>query len=207
MIRFLKAKWMWSITPLAAVVTTTIFLAGSILSDRLTVIVLRNADTVEIYTKLPANKINSVLGVHETVLTADDGVVRYSDFLEGTWTYAEEISAQLESQFGNEAADLEGMSLMVHPQSYDLPFRDMIDAAVAISVCNAGARRSTADLSDLDVYAGYIAYTDAVNDPIRIGFPQTGRLPILTLTREFKNGRLVDTNWKILWDGQALTVL
>ncbi|MEM8700325.1 MAG: hypothetical protein AAGF82_00765 [Pseudomonadota bacterium] len=207
MSRLSKRKLVLAITPLLAVIAVGVFMIGSILRDRLTVIVLRDTDTVEIYAKLPADKISSVLGVQETVLTGDDGLVRYSDYLEGTWTYAEDISAKLEPSFGDETAALEGMSLMVHPQSYNLPFRDMVDAAIAISVCDAASRQPTSDLSNLDIYAGYIAFTEAAGDPIRIGFPETGRLPVLTLTREFRDGTLVKTSWKILWDGQALMVL
>ncbi|MEM8701683.1 MAG: hypothetical protein AAGF82_07645, partial [Pseudomonadota bacterium] len=86
MSRLSKRRLVLAITPLLAVIAVGVFMIGSILRDRLTVIVLRDTDTVEIYAKLPADKISSVLGVQETVLTGDDGLVRYSDYLEGTWT-------------------------------------------------------------------------------------------------------------------------
>lgn len=194
----LKAAVAASIAALVLALVAAVYVRAE--ANSLTIIVSRDGEYVELFVGLPAEAVDDVFDLPESKLLSDNGKIEFAKFQRGTWELGDRLLASVDARTDNAAVSFEAMSLMLHPSEDYIPFNDFVDAALAVSVCNAITRPAASSLTDLDVYAGYFAIADKPGAEIKLVFPQTGRFPVLVKIREYSNGRLAEESWKLLSD-------
>jgi hypothetical protein len=126
--------------------------------DPITVIVQRLPQSVELYLSIAPEDAPDWLGAGLDAL-APGGVVPMDTVRrEGTAAAADAMIARTALTVGGAPAELQAMSVMVHPEATPLLFETPIDAQMAMSVCTAPDLVAGSTLSDLRAYAGYHAY-------------------------------------------------
>lgn len=140
--------------------------AGPLWAADLEVIVDRHKDAVEVFVSLEAAAIPAVFGTSSDFIARPGEVVEYEALREGTWDQGDTMLAGAQLRVGQQQVALEAMSLMVHPESTPMPFDDVTDAYVAMSVCNGFEPGIVPTVDILDVYAGYIAYPSDTGDTL-----------------------------------------
>ena len=136
----------------------TLLLALPSNAAQLDVIVDRGESAVEIFVSLRALDIPAVFGNSPDFIAPPGVTVAYEELREGTWDQGDAMITGAALRVGQVDAPLEAMSLMVHPKDAPMPFRDVADAYLAMSVCNGFAPGTVPTVDILHVYAGYIAY-------------------------------------------------
>ena len=117
----------------------TLLLALPSNAAQLDVIVDRGESAVEIFVSLRALDIPAVFGNSPDFIAPPGVTVAYEELREGTWDQGDAMITGAALRVGQVDAPLEAMSLMVHPKDAPMPFRDVADAYLAMSVCNGFA--------------------------------------------------------------------
>lgn len=131
-------------------------------------IVSRSDKAVEIYFAMPTTVAVDTFGIQPDELTDDRGFADFDRFSAGTYDLATTFVERLNGSIDGTELDFDAMSLMIHPASESLPYRDPIDAVTTIEVC--GYERDDVLLKDTRLFVGMIAYTDQTSGALSVSF-------------------------------------
>ena len=171
---------------------------------RMSVIVERKADYIEVYVGMPAMGLKQIFALPEHALAAPDGTVDFDSLRSGTWDVGDAAFDTVDAKLGGQSIDFESMSVMVHPIAERVPFKTALDATLAVSICQVDTPPVRPTLHDLYAYAGFISLQDDTTKQLTLQFAETDRLPWLVDVKLYEDGKLVDTTWNVLTDGGSL---
>lgn len=174
-------------------------------AERMTMIIERGPETVEVFFGLPADQMLTVFSLPPERLEDETGSVAFEPLRLGTWEIGDELFAPVEARIGGGIANFEAMSLMVHPEDQKLPLYDAFDGLMAIAVCSVEPPENPT-LRTLYSYVGFIDYPDDPYQPISFTFPNTGRDMLEVEIRDFRGGTLMSERLITLEDGGAITL-
>ncbi|GAA0780542.1 hypothetical protein E1180_10065 [Roseibium denhamense] len=171
-----------------------------------TIIVSSDRGFVEFFVQGPAELLVDVLGKEFSDLAGSNETIDFASFQDGTWETGDRLFDRVSATLDSQPAEFEAMSLMLHPVGEHVPFSHPVDGQLAISVCNALSREPVADLSALNLFAGFIK-TDAAPDAnLTLFFPEVGRQAVTLRLITFNDGRQVASEIVNLKDGGKFSV-
>ena len=153
----------------------------------LVVLVERKDDSIELYFRLAADRLDDVFRFPENQMTGTNGTVEFSNLENGTFDLGDKMFSEVITTIDGEIAKFEAMSMMVHLNEIAPNFTDAVDGMLAISVCNTAAPLSPLTLAQLTSFSGFIAYTSKADQPLRFKFPVKSDAKLNVRIREFKN--------------------
>ncbi|MEM6340838.1 MAG: hypothetical protein AAF729_06800 [Pseudomonadota bacterium] len=156
----------------------------------LTLIVDRQTDTVELYLSVSAEAAEPLFGLPKSTLTETDGSVDFDQLRLGTFDIGDDLFAKVDTAFDGRETLFEAMSLMVHPKVNAMPFQQPLDGLIAIEVCTLPTPETPLTLNDLQLYAGFIAYTDTPDAKLTMHLPSMLSESMQVEIRDYKNGAL-----------------
>lgn len=168
-------------------------------------VVERRGDSVEIYLGGNAQTVSNAFGADPSVFTNAEGFVPFDSFQSGTWSLGDRLLSGVSIDIGGSSHALEATSLMLHPADLHVPFRNAVDAVMAVSICAVLNPPDNLTLDDASLYAGYIAFTQAANEPIMLrGNTLPGAIKVRIL--DFWDGQLVGEAMRV-WSAQEPLML
>ncbi|MEL6582287.1 MAG: hypothetical protein AAFQ36_00515 [Pseudomonadota bacterium] len=185
----------------------TLSWGGSAQADTLELIVDRVPYGVELYLRGPATAAESVFDLPPAAFEDAEGEIRFDDFRQvGTADIGDAMFANVSATLDGEAAALETISLMVHPVEAPLPFATPFDGLVSIEICTVPTPEGQITLADLEMYAGFVAYTENTSAEVVLGRPVGLGTPSTVNVRMFEHGEFTDA-WNADWaPGEALVI-
>ncbi|MEM6615840.1 MAG: hypothetical protein AAF619_04885 [Pseudomonadota bacterium] len=169
---------------------TAAHLVASTSQPEFSIIVDRKSDSVELFMSFPAENLQPLFGHADSLIAESDGTVDLVAMRDGTWTLGDALLSTVTTQLGAEDLPFEGMSLMVHPNDYEVPFRDPIDGSLSVAVCNVAIPDVPPTLADLTIYAAYHAMVEGADEPITLSFPKDDEAPSAVDVAVFQDGIL-----------------
>jgi hypothetical protein len=127
-------------------------------AEPISVIVHRQAHSVELYLSIAPEDAPGWLGGGLEGLAPGGEVPMDVVRREGTAAAADAMLARTRLTIDAAPAQLQAMSVMVHPEGTPLHFETPLDAQMAMSVCTAPDLVAGSTLADLTAYAGYHAW-------------------------------------------------
>jgi hypothetical protein len=118
---------------------------------------------------------------------------------DGTAAAADMMIARSALTVDGAPAELQAMSVMVHPNGTPLHFDTPIDAQMAMSVCTAPDLVAGSTLADLHAYAGYHAYPVDGHAPIT--FAPGGAATVEVALSVFVDGSLTLSERRLVGPG------
>ncbi|MEN0041552.1 MAG: hypothetical protein AAF764_09480 [Pseudomonadota bacterium] len=173
---------------------------------RMSVIVERKPDYIEVFVGMPATGLKQIFALPEHSLAAADGTVDFESLRSGTWDIGDDAFDTVDARLGGRAVNFEAMSVMLHPIAERVPFRTAVDATLAVSICQVDTPPVRPTLSELYAYAGFISLQNDTKQPLTLTFSETDRLPWLVDVKIYDDGKLVETSWNVLRDGGSLSL-
>ena len=146
-------------------------LAAPVTAADLSLIVDRSDRGVEMFVKLATAQTEDLLAPFPAHFLADDGQVDIGPFRDGTYEEGDELWAQVRTVIGGKEAEVEAMSMMVHPDNLPVAFNDPVDGLIAMAVCTVTDPDARFAVEELSTYAGFIAWDVAGHDRVQISFP------------------------------------
>lgn len=166
-------------------------------------IISREAETVEIFFSMPAEAAVEHFGVAREDLLNSEGFAVLDAYTEGTWILGDDFWTGVTAEIDGVPATFEAMSLMLHPASQPMPYRDPLDALTAIEVCTVND--ASLDLSDAQLYVGLIAYTDTPTGELAFSFPGVEGDDLAFSVSDFNHYRI--TQQVQIWPGANGTMV
>ena len=188
----------------ASLIAVSCVVAGPSFADDMTIIVNRSTDAVELFFGMKGDDLKPVFGVDPNGIVAEDDHVTYEGFLTGTFDEADVFFEKIDARVAGADAGFEAMSMMLHPEDFEVRFDTPFDATIAIGVCNADTPKTPPHLSELNVYVGYYAYQVDGLDQITFQMPQTGRDVEMVSILEFVDGGLINQSEIDMEDGATI---
>lgn len=149
----------------------------------LRLIVDRRETSVEIFAAMDAERLPSILATDPDGLAASDGRIYLGALREtGTFDFGDHMLRGVRFSAGGEDAQLEAMSVMVHPDDQRLPFDTPLDGNIAMSVCGVDDPAEPPQISNLRLYSGFIAYPADGHAALRLTLPNSEMLEIEVVT-------------------------
>lgn len=194
----------------AALIITLVCAPGALLAGSADhyVVINRDAQNTELHITLPASDIEKTLGVNSEIAFSENGTAPLRQFQEtGSYDIADELIANVQLFGGNQKAEMEAMSLMVHPQSDPQRFQTPWDALLASSVCDADQLGAQLTPNSSNLYLSAFSHGLGAGESIQLTLPPTGRSEINLVVREFYESTFVGEKTYTVSDGGSIEIL
>ena len=167
------------VTVLSAITVASAAAAG----PDLRLVIDRQETSIEVFAALDADDSHGIFGTDASGLAAEDGRIYYGAFRKtGTYDFASDLISGVSMTVDGKTAELDAMSVMVHPDDLILPFVTPFDAVLAMSVCNVNDPDSPPTLDSLRLYSGFVAYPVEGWEAFSLNLPATVPLEIEVTT-------------------------
>ncbi|MEM1236054.1 MAG: hypothetical protein AAGI10_03720 [Pseudomonadota bacterium] len=147
----------------------------------------RSEQGVEFFVKFNTEATETVLAPFPAGFLDEEGLVDIGPFRSGTADHGDALWAGVTTTIGQDAALVEAMSMMVHPDSLPVPYNDPIDAFMATAICNVTDPDARFAVGVLSTYAGFIAWDVEGYGPVELQFPEDIEVEVT----EFVEGRKI----------------
>lgn len=145
----------------------------------------RSERGVEFFVKFETAETETLLAPFPAGFLDAEGKVDIGPFRAGTADHGDALWEGVKTVVADTPALVEAMSMMVHPDSLPVPYRDPIDAFMATAICNVTDPDARFNLGVLSTYAGFIAWDVEGHGDLEIHFPQEVELEVT----EYLEGR------------------
>lgn len=172
----------------------------------LDIVVDRGPRTVEIFIATRGDNFVTAFGLPAERLEDRPGEVKFGPLRQGTWDLGDELLSQVDIRLDGAPVSFEAMSLMVHPLDDALPMSTPIEGHMAVAVCSVEPPADPLALSEVQGYAGYIAFVEGSMGELTLQLPETGRGALRVSVRDFvdQEGERVDE--VVVSDGGTVTI-
>ncbi|MEM6546291.1 MAG: hypothetical protein AAF713_00945 [Pseudomonadota bacterium] len=172
----------------------------------MTAIVDRHPDRIELYFATRADNFVSAFGLLPEQLTGSSGTVNFAELRNGTFDIGDAMFSSVQPSLDGDPLAFEAMSLMVHPTEDAPQVQTPLEAFIAMGVCAVDAPSQAPLLSDLQGYAGYIAYAEDPYGALTLSLPETGREDLKLTVLDFRKGEPVASHQISVADGGEIDI-
>lgn len=190
-----------------------LFLFGPVMAvaqpaaEELQVIVERTEGELSFFLALPVDQMEGLLGTDLDLIFSDNGKLPLEDFQrDGSFELADDVFAAVKGQVDGRAVIFDPMSMMLHPNTTQLPFQDPFDGIMSTSVCGVFIAPEDQVPERMTAYYGGIFLNVPPNAPVQLTFPTTGRAAITVNLRQYDDRGFVGETMLELKDGGVLVL-
>ncbi|MEM9355081.1 MAG: hypothetical protein AAGB04_02615 [Pseudomonadota bacterium] len=170
------------------------------------VLINRTPTSYEVYMRLPGANLEDVFASDTSVLKQRSGSLAFDKIRNGTWQFGDALFGKLSATANGRALKVETMSMMVHPASLHVPFRDVIDGATAVGVCAVEPPAGPVNVNQTTAFIGLFISKKRLDRTVDLKFPVTKRSPIRAHVKEFRHGQFQSAYMRAIPDGGTLSI-